>query len=124
MIPYELEGDNLHVGGHPNHTLTIATNSPDDAGYMGAVAILRAVVNRIVVFIKIPAANIINVAVSIIINSVSLYLEGIAPDIRSQIWVGKIHPCVNNSHINIPRSRVARFPCCFGIGAKARAHAP
>jgi hypothetical protein len=80
QIPYELEGDNLHVGGHSNHTLAVPTNSPDNSGYMGAMAILRAVVNRIVTPVEIPTANIINVAVSIIINSIH-NLIGVDPDI-------------------------------------------
>jgi hypothetical protein len=107
VIPYELEGDDPHVGGHSNHAFAIATNSPDDASYMGAMAILRAVVNRIIVFIKIPTANIVNVAVSIIINSVSLDLIGIAPYIRSQIWVGMINSRIDHTDINGARSRVA-----------------
>ena len=107
MIPYEFEGDNPHVGGHSDHPLAVSTNSPDDASYMGAVAVLVAIVNRIVVFIKIPAANIINVAVSIIINSVSLNLIGIAPDIGCEIWVGMINSRVDYTDINSARTRVA-----------------
>jgi hypothetical protein len=80
VIPYEFEGNNSQVGGYSNHTFAITTNSPDNSRYMGAVAVLRAVKSRIVVFIKIPTANIINVPVPVIINSV-YGLVGVDPDI-------------------------------------------
>ena len=66
--------------------------------------------------IEVPAADIVDVAVLIIIVPVTSYLTGIEPDISCKVRMRVIHAGINDGNNDIGTSR-SRVPCfrCFDV---------
>ena len=75
----------------------------DNAGDMGAmgvcIAVTRAsVINTGVVVEEVPAMDIVNKPVAIIINSISGYFSAICPNVRLQIRMVNVHTLIDHAH--------------------------
>ena len=66
---------------------------------MSAVIVSRAVVYRVVIARKIPAMDVIDIAVAVIIDPVRGII-GIRPDIACEILMGKHHAFINDPDID------------------------
>jgi hypothetical protein len=62
---------------------------------MGAVIVINVVIRRLVIAPEVPAVDIINEAVVVVIFAVVGDLSGVCPDRVDQIWVGDLDTCVN-----------------------------
>ena len=79
--------------------MAITTDSPNGAGDMGAMILLRAVKSCVVVRREIPTPNIINVSIPIIIYTIHK-LIGVHPGIGCQVGVRVVKTLINDPDIN------------------------
>ena len=93
---------------------------------MGAMVIGSAVIDAVVIMVKVPTVQIVNIAISIIINSIHGVIR-IQPGVRSQIWMRDIKALVNDADKHRTGAGEALVPGRFrigaiGIGGTSRAH--
>ena len=98
---------------HPRDPNTIAGGRPDGTGPVSAVAVLGAIIDLVIVMVKIPAVHIVRVSVSVVIQAVSRDLILIDPDSSRQILMGNIHSGIDDGHHHVPLSLSVGGP---GIG--------
>ena len=90
-----LDGHELHVVGKTHHA-DVVVGSGDDAGHMGAVAVVvhAAVASRL----QIHAVDVVDAAVAVVIDAVAGDLLGVDPDVVLEILVGVVHAGVDDGH--------------------------
>src|SRR5262249_52726301 len=85
----DVPGDTGHAGG-------VVSRRADGAGHVRAMAV---VVVRIVVPVdEVPAVNVVDVPVAVVIDPVRRDLAGIGPDIGGEIRVVGVHARVDHGH--------------------------
>ena len=89
---------------------------------IGVIVADVAIVDRSIVMEEIPAVNVVNKSIPIVINSVAGNLARIRPDVRLQVRMIYVNAFVNHSddHVAAPCSRV---PCGLGVDVRARSAA-
>src|SRR5205807_295492 len=104
----ELGGNQGHVPVDAGHAEPIAAHAGNGARDVRAVGIgivvaRRAVVNRVVAVVRVPAVNVVDVAVAVVIGVVRA-VERVGPDIGVQIGVVEVDPLVDHTHVDGFRS--------------------
>ena len=82
----------------------------DGARAVGAVAVLAARMDLIAAGVEIPAVDIVDIAVSVVIHPVAGDLVFVHPDAALQISVGVVDTGVHQGHHHIPASAVVQGP--------------
>jgi hypothetical protein len=80
------------------------------------MGITIASIKGIIITIKeIPSMYVINIAIAIIVNTISGYLARICPHVCSQVLVAVINSSINDTHNNIVRALKPAGPRPYGI---------
>ena len=82
----------------------------DGARAVGAVAVLTARIDLIAAGVEIPAVDIVDIAVSVVVYPVAGDLVFVHPDAALQISVGVVDAGVHQGHHHIPASAVVQGP--------------
>jgi hypothetical protein len=77
---------------------------------MGAMIIRRTVIDRVVVAVEIPAVDVVDVAVAVVVDAID-QIAGVRPDLADQFRVGEHDAFINLAHEDARRTGVARQPC-------------
>ena len=94
------------------YTNLIVAHRTDDPGHMRSMTM---VIHRIgIVIAKVPAMDVIDKPVEIVINTVAGNFAGVGPDVSGQIRVRIVHAGVNHGDDNVPTPRF-NIPCFGGI---------
>ena len=122
----ELGGDHRHVPGDTGHTRPVASDGADGARHVCPVVVLDTVINGVVVVIEIPAVDVVDIAVVVVVDHVAGHLDRIHPDVQRQIGVGDLNALVDHPDHHGGRARHACGPGCLGaatvlVGGAARA---
>ncbi|GCA95279.1 hypothetical protein MAE30S32_39310 [Microcystis aeruginosa 11-30S32] len=94
MIIQKLQRHDFGIPGHPRHAYPIISFASNSSSNMGSVTINITWV--IVVIGKVPTANVVNVAIAIVVNAVVGNLPWVCPDITGQIGMVVVNPRINN----------------------------
>ena len=84
---------NLPVDAH--HTTAIVAHRTDRASHVGPVTV--AVLRIIVIGDKVPAADIVDKAVAVVVDAVACDLAGVPPDIGSQVGMADVNPRIDDT---------------------------
>ena len=112
----KLGRDHCHCPVHTNHACSVIALSSNCPGHMSSVSIRNAVVNSIVVVDEIPAIDVIDVSVAVIVDTIR-YLVRIHPDIFIQIRMRNLYAFIDNPNDNTARSCEVVIPRLFRIGS-------
>ena len=93
--------------GDSGHLFSIVGGSRDGSGDMSTVEV--TVHGIIILVAEVPAVNVIDVSVSIIIPSVAGNLTRVSPEVTLKVRMGIIDPCIDHSH-DYRWSVFANFP--------------
>ena len=102
---------------HSYHTNAITPRRPNDSSYMGAMVFTWTVINTIVIIVKVPAAHIINITITVIIYAIQRF-KRIQPSIGRKIGMCEIKTLVNESDIHRAGAGDALVPSRLRIAAK------
>ena len=98
--PEELCGDHRHIPVDTCNTETVSADGTDRPCNVGAVGIVPAtVVDAVVVVGEVPAVNVVDVAVAVIVSTVCR-IKGIRPNVRRKIGMGDINTFVDDADID------------------------
>ena len=86
---------------------------PDRAGHVGAVVVARPVVDGGVVGVEVPAVDVVDVAVPVVVDAVG-GLAGVRPDVGRQVWVADLDALVDDAHVDVRVAGVAGVPGLAG----------
>ncbi|MFM7643046.1 MAG: hypothetical protein ACKO45_16070 [Cyanobium sp.] len=108
-VTQELCRNHRYIPIHPSHTYAVASYPTNGAGNMGAMIITSPIKYAVVIIKEVPTSDIINIAVSIIINAVN-NIKGIQPSVCRKIRMIVIKPLVNNANKDRFRSSETLVP--------------
>ncbi len=99
----ELQREELDIPGHAGHAQRVVADRADRARDVGPVAV---VVHRVVVVVaEVPAADVVDEAVAVVVDAVAGDLAGVDPDVVGQVRVGVVDPGVDYRHDDVSASR-------------------
>ena len=107
--PQELRGDHRHAPVDAGHADAVTALRADRAGDVRPVIVARAVEHRVVAVLEVPAVDVVDVPVAVVIDAVHR-IERVRPDVRVQIGMRELHAGVGDAHVDVPRSGVSRGP--------------
>ncbi len=116
--PQELRGDHRDVPTHTGHAGAVAADAADRAGHVGAMIVADAVVDGVVVRVEIPAADVVDVSVAVVVDAVSCGIERIQPHVGREVRMVEVHAFVDDPHVDIARAGEARRPRLFGLATE------
>ncbi|MPM60293.1 hypothetical protein SDC9_107144 [bioreactor metagenome] len=89
------------------------------SGTVGAMIVITADAGRGGIVIKIPAGDIVDIPVAVVINAVSGNLIRVGPQYALEILVAAVHARVNQRHNHVPASAVIDIPGLLGVHVHA-----
>src|SRR5262249_1932266 len=75
-----------------------------------------AVVDRVVAVDEVPAVDVVDVAVAIVVDAVDRVV-GVGPGVGTEVWVGELNPLVDDADVDRLRAGVAGRPRLLGLAA-------
>ena len=115
----ELGRDDGDVPIDAHHALTIVALAANRPRHMGAVRIGRAVVNSRIVVEEVPTVDVVNKAVTVIVNTVGGNLERIDPDVVAKVRVVDLNAFVDDTHHHLLRTNEALCPYLGGLATES-----
>jgi len=86
---------------------------------MGAVEVRgRAVVDARFVVEEVPAVDVVDVAVEVVVNPVARGLERVRPDVRLEVLVVDVDAGVDDADVDVPAADLVGVPCPSGAAAE------
>ena len=66
-----------------------------------------------IIIIEIPAVNVIDITISVIVNAIARNFPRIRPDRTAKLRVSYVNPCINqrHNHLTFSTFRVIFLPC-------------
>ena len=109
-VAQEADRHDLDFPVHAGHALVVVADGADDARHVRAVAV---VVHRVVgrqaqhgvVGAEVPAADVVDVAVAVVVEIVVRYFAGIDPHVVGQVRMGVVHAGVDHRDDDVPAAR-------------------
>src|SRR5262249_42153650 len=101
--PEELQDHDLALPVHAGDADAVVAHGADGAAGVSAVA--AGILWRVVHFIEVPAVDVVDVAVSVVVDAVARDLAGVHPDVGSQVRVIDLHAGID---VGDDEVRVAR----------------
>ena len=117
--PQELGGDDGDVPVDAHHALAVVALATDGAGHMGTVRIVQTVVDRGVVVDEVPAVDVVDEAVAVIVDACrTVLLWQVHPDVVTQVRVVHLDTFVDDAHDHLLRTDEAFGPHFGGLATK------
>ena len=117
--PQELGGDDGDVPVDAHHALAVVALATDGAGHMGAVRIVQTVIDRGVVVHEVPAVDVVDEAVAVIVDACpTVLLWQVHPDVVTQVRVVHLDTFVDDAHYHLLRTDEAFGPHFGGLATK------
>ena len=113
----ELCSDYRNIPVDTNYSQTVIAGSSDSSCDMRTMGI-RPIENAVVVVEKIPSEFVVDVAIPIVINSITRVLKGVHPNIIDQIRVCYLNTLINHADDNTRTTRDASCPCLLCLRSK------
>ena len=112
--PEELGRDHLHRPVDASDALAVVAHAADGARHMRTVRVDRRIGGPIenggVVVEEVPPVDVVDVAVAVVVDTVSGNLSRIGPDVGGQIGMRGLNALVDHADHDVGRSGVASTP--------------
>ncbi len=89
----------LSLPAHTGHPFSVAPAGSHGSRHVRAVIVHRAIVDRVVIAREIPAVDVIDIPVAVVIDPVNRII-GIRPDIAREIFMGPHHAFIDDPDID------------------------
>ena len=96
VVVEELAGHHLHVPAHPRDARAVVAHRADGARHVGAVA--RAVHRVVVLVHEVPAVDVVDEAVAVVVDAVAGDLAGVPPHVGVEVGVAVVDARIDDGH--------------------------
>ncbi len=117
ILTKKLSGNHGHIPVHTHDTRRIAPTATNRPGNVCAMIIKRSVINTVVIVDKVPAIDVVHIAIVVVIDAVH-GIKRVDPDVVDEIRMGDLDSRVDNAHENVCRTDETLVPCIFRVNAK------